>query len=620
MASPASSKKQIIESIKDKKNILVTVSSNPSVDELSAALGLTIFLNKLDKHATAIASGTIPSALDFLDPEKTFEATADSLRDFIIALDKEKADHLRYKLDGDVVKIFITPYRTTITQKDLEFSQGDYNVELVLALNVAESGDLDKALAAHGKILHDATVATISTGNTKSSLGTLEWHEDTVSGVSEMVTEIIQELKTAKADVDEQIATALLTGIVASTERFSNDMTSSKVMTMSAELMASGANQQLIAAQLQKGEPEPVETVTEQEMRPRKAKKQEEPAPEEEVEVAEEVDPTRLTIDRSEDTDTKSEVVAPGVSDEAGTMNVGHEREGDIDEVAEQVRQESQEEAARAAEAQLNKIAEDAPVPQFEAADKAPQPAMLDEVGVLPPVQPSIAQELEQATEQLTDAPIISKAIASDVMDSPLVGGTLNATTAAAAEQKREEQSSDQNRTILTHNSGPLGAQPVLTSDAPLNAAMAAVADEPPAVDIFAAPPAAVGDALPPSASTVIDPLTPAVDADQLDATPPVQDDSQAALAAVTAALDAPVVEPVVSMGLPSQPAPDTGVPTLADIEAGGMTGLPPMPDFASLPPLPAAPIGVDVNGLPPLPTTQPQEFNPAQFQIPPQE
>ncbi len=616
MASPASSKKQIIESIKDKKNILVTVSSNPSVDELSAALGLTIFLNKLDKHATAIASGTIPSALDFLDPEKTFEATADSLRDFIIALDKEKADHLRYKLDGDVVKIFITPYRTTITQKDLEFSQGDYNVELVLALNVAESGDLDKALAAHGKILHDATVATISTGNTKSSLGTLEWHEDTVSGVSEMVTEIIQELKTAKADVDEQIATALLTGIVASTERFSNDMTSSKVMTMSAELMASGANQQLIAAQLQKGEPEPVETVTEQEMRPRKAKKQEEPAPEEEVEVAEEVDPTRLTIDRSEDTDTKSEVVAPGVSDEAGTMNVGHEREGDIDEVAEQVRQESQEEAARAAEAQLNKIAEDAPVPQFEAADKAPQPAMLDEVGVLPPVQPSIAQELEQATEQLTDAPIISKAIASDVMDSPLVGGTLNATTAAAAEQKREEQSSDQNRTILTHNSGPLGAQPVLTSDAPLNAAMAAVADEPPAVDIFAAPPMPSVVDTGPAVLPVTDlSMSPAV------APAPNQDNQQLAMDAVAAALDAPPVEPVaVATGLPAQPVFDGGMPTLADIEAGGVAGLPPMPDFTTLPPLPATPTGIDVNGLPPLPTAQPQEFNPAQFQIPPQE
>lgn len=99
-------KQQIVEKVKTSSNILVTVSTNPSVDELSAALGLTILLNKMDKHATAVFSGAIPPAITFLDPEKTFENTVDSLRDFIIALDKEKADHLRYKVDGDVVKIF----------------------------------------------------------------------------------------------------------------------------------------------------------------------------------------------------------------------------------------------------------------------------------------------------------------------------------------------------------------------------------------------------------------------------------------------------------------------------------------------------------------------------------
>ena len=124
--------KQIVESISADSNILVTVSANPTVDELSAALGLTLLLDKMDKRATAVASGTIPSAIHFLEPDKTFENTADSLRDFIIALNKEKADHLRYKVDGDVVKIFITPYKPTLSQSDLEFSQGDYNVELSL--------------------------------------------------------------------------------------------------------------------------------------------------------------------------------------------------------------------------------------------------------------------------------------------------------------------------------------------------------------------------------------------------------------------------------------------------------------------------------------------------------
>ena len=225
--SNGSAKQKVVQSIKDVTNILVTVSSSPSVDELSAALGLTIFLNKLGKHATAVFSGDIPPAITFLNPDKTFEQTTDSLRDFIIALDKEKADHLRYKLVDDAVKIFITPYRTTISDKDLEFSQGDYNVELVLALNVENSESIDTALTAHGKILHDATVISITAGDVKSGLGSIDWHEGSTSGVSEMIVELINDLKTPKVTLDEQMATALLTGIVAVTERFSNDNTSS---------------------------------------------------------------------------------------------------------------------------------------------------------------------------------------------------------------------------------------------------------------------------------------------------------------------------------------------------------------------------------------------------------
>ena len=73
--SNGSAKQKVIQSIKDVTNILVTVSSSPSVDELSAALGLTIFLNKLGKHATAVFSGDIPPAITFLNPDKTFEQT-----------------------------------------------------------------------------------------------------------------------------------------------------------------------------------------------------------------------------------------------------------------------------------------------------------------------------------------------------------------------------------------------------------------------------------------------------------------------------------------------------------------------------------------------------------------
>lgn len=246
-------KTQIADKLKQATNILVTVSSNPSVDQLAAAIGLTLLLNKLGKHATAVFSGGVPSTIEFLQPEKTLEKNTDSLRDFIIALDKSKADKLRYKVEDQMVKIFITPYRTSISDKDLEFSQGDFNVEVVVALGVNEQQDLDQAITSHGRILHDATVVGVGTQE-GVSLGSINWVQKDASSLCEMLLDLGLSLK---ADVlDGQMATAFLTGIVAETARFSNEKTSSGTMQLSAKLMAAGANQQLVASQLQPAAPE----------------------------------------------------------------------------------------------------------------------------------------------------------------------------------------------------------------------------------------------------------------------------------------------------------------------------------------------------------------------------
>jgi hypothetical protein len=243
-----SQKQQAVERIKQSNNILVTVSSNPSVDQLAACIGLTIALNKMGKHATAVFSGNVPSTLEFLQPEKTIEKNTDSLRDFIIALDKSKADKLRYKVEDRVVKIFITPYRTSISDKDLEFSQGDFNVDVVLALGVHNQAELDQAITSHGRILHDATVVTVNL-KPGGELGGINWLEPTASSLSELSVQLIDGLD--KKLIDTQVATAMLTGIVAETDRFSNAKTSPQTMSISAELMAAGANQQLVATKLQ---------------------------------------------------------------------------------------------------------------------------------------------------------------------------------------------------------------------------------------------------------------------------------------------------------------------------------------------------------------------------------
>lgn len=249
-----SQKQSIIDRLKQANNILVTVSANPTVDQLAACVGLSLMLNGLDKHATAVFSGTVPSTIQFLQPEKTIEKNTNSLRDFIIALDKSKADKLRYKVEDKVVKIFITPYRTSISDKDLEFSEGDFNVDVVVCLGVHDQRDLDQAITAHGRILHDATVIGINT-TTGNNIGTLNWQDQKVSSLCEMVASLVDSFD--KKILDTQVSTALLTGIVAETDRFSNSKTSPDTMKVSAQLMAAGANQQLVATKLAEPTPPP---------------------------------------------------------------------------------------------------------------------------------------------------------------------------------------------------------------------------------------------------------------------------------------------------------------------------------------------------------------------------
>ncbi|MBC7582054.1 hypothetical protein H7097_04290 [Aeromicrobium sp.] len=239
-------KQELIQKLKDANNILVTVSANPSVDQLSACIGLTLLLNKLKKHATAVFSGQVPPTLEFLKPEETLEKNTDSLRDFIVSLDKAKADKLRYKVEDNVVKIFITPYKTSITEEDLDFSQGDFNIDVVVCLGVDKQSDLDQAITSHGRILHDATVASVSI--TAGELGTVNWIEPQASSLSELTAQIADAL--GREEMDGQIATSFLTGIVAETDRFSNEKTTPITMQLSAQLMAEGANQQLVASEL----------------------------------------------------------------------------------------------------------------------------------------------------------------------------------------------------------------------------------------------------------------------------------------------------------------------------------------------------------------------------------
>ena len=242
---------KVAEKIQRGANILIALSKDPNLDEISAAIALAIVLDQQKKHVTAIYSGKTPNALEFLKPEDTFEKDTSSLQDFIIALNKSKADHLTYKLDGDYVKIYITPYKGQVKKEDLEYSYGDYNVDLVIVFNVNAGNEIDSALSEYGRIMHDASAINITSG-LPGRFADLEWSDPEKSSVCEMVYDLLKELEIT--NLSQEVATALLTGILSATERFSNSRTKPTTMAVASKLMEAGADQQLISANILKTE------------------------------------------------------------------------------------------------------------------------------------------------------------------------------------------------------------------------------------------------------------------------------------------------------------------------------------------------------------------------------
>lgn len=613
-------KQKIAEKIRDSNNILVTVNSNPSVDELSAALGITLLINKLDKHATCVFSGEVPSAMEFLSPEETFEGTVDSLRDFIIALDKEKADHLRYKVDGDVVKIFITPYRTVINQDDLDFSQGDYNVEFVIAIGVQTEDDLDRALESHGRILHDAVVASVNLDD-NVSIGSLHWSDRDASSYSEMLAILGQELKTGKNLFDEQVSTAFLTGIVAATDRFSNSRTSSDVMTLAAHLMSTGANQQLIAAKLEEASEIPAPesndkkesfTSENKDLREGKSAKLRNTEPDTDTNDA----------DNKNTGDRKPKKSASASRD--GSLVIDHHLHGDVDEVAAQVARHRQEEAKDAAEEELAaRLAKG--ISEAKSNHKAHTSPLHRELDHAARTFPPPSMNIPPAPPVAPVAPPVAPPPAATPQAQPSFGGTLNATTEQAARDKQKQLEDERNRTILSHDGTKyINDKPAYQS--PLNAVTqeAEAKAQAQVPNIFATPPASpaalpsLDDIQPPAPLT--EPTLEEIDR---------QNRKQAdAVSAVHAAFEE---TPLPS----SQPVP----PLPSDASLPPLPPLPPMPDLPSnlppLPPAPSSPIPQPVptvaplperleETLPPLPpqsaqppVPQPAVGDPGQFRIP---
>ena len=243
---------QIYELVKKSSNILIAIKSNYKGDSIGSALALAKYLQKLDKRPTiACSEFSAPSNLNFLKDIDSIYPKIKNLAQFIISLNtaNTKVEEFSYDVEGDhTLHIFITPQDGMFTFDDVKAKQSGYKYDLIITLDTPDMESLGKIYEENTDFFYNVPTINVDHSSENEQYGQINLVDLTASSTAELLYSLMEEFD-AKL-IDEDIATALLTGVFTSTDSFKSPYITPKTLTIASKLILAGARRDEIVKNL----------------------------------------------------------------------------------------------------------------------------------------------------------------------------------------------------------------------------------------------------------------------------------------------------------------------------------------------------------------------------------
>jgi nanoRNase/pAp phosphatase (c-di-AMP/oligoRNAs hydrolase) len=243
-------KQQTVELLRQAESVLVVTGREPNIDQIASVFALQQILTRLGKKSYAVVTDSIPTAAEKLMNLDHVSRTLDGVRDFIVSLDLShvEVDKLKYDIVEGRLDVTITPAAGNFTPEDARFDYGSYQFDLVVVVGVHKLTQIDRLLESNPTIFDGLHLINIDYHRINENYGSVNFVDTTASSVSEMLIGTIESLGQGMIDAD--IATALLSGVMSATNRFTTSSTTPKTMTIAAQLLSGGARQQEVVREL----------------------------------------------------------------------------------------------------------------------------------------------------------------------------------------------------------------------------------------------------------------------------------------------------------------------------------------------------------------------------------
>lgn len=242
---------QIKKLLEDKKDILITFHPHSQGDAIASAAALALYLEKLGKRVEIVSAGFVaPQNLKFLKKIETIKSSFPHLQKFVITVDVEKTglNELSYDLKDNRLRLFITPRAGFLNRDNLRTAQSDFKYDLIFVLDTQDLSGLGALYDNNTELFFSQPIINLDHHSANEHFGQVNLIDTTATATGELLYKLLTDL--GPEHISEEVATALLTSIIANTKSFKTHNIKPRTLYLASRLMGLGADREHIVQNL----------------------------------------------------------------------------------------------------------------------------------------------------------------------------------------------------------------------------------------------------------------------------------------------------------------------------------------------------------------------------------
>lgn len=230
---------------------LIVLRETPTTDDFAAAFGLAATLKKLGKTCDILSgSGLPPKTLAFIAGDHDVRTDLPNIRSLTVHVNVTRADvdQLTYAVEGDELRIHVTPKHGAWNSDDVRISTTGYRYDLIIMLGVPDVTSLGAVATAYADFFFNTPIINIDHASANEQHGHLNLVDISAVANGEVCYELVSRIDANL--VDAHIATCFLTGMIAKTKSFKTPNVTPKTLKVVGALMNAGAERDAIVEKL----------------------------------------------------------------------------------------------------------------------------------------------------------------------------------------------------------------------------------------------------------------------------------------------------------------------------------------------------------------------------------